>query len=415
MWSKDEIEFLIQNYSTNSNVDLMSKLDKSVGVFNAQVLKLGLKKDANYIKLLNKKRVLDKLKEAAWSKKDIDILISNLDSMNNSELATLLNRSSNSIVSMCGRLGIKRIGKYNKEFIEKECMKYITKSELKISDPNLYHWLYKNGKMKDLSTHMLNISYSTPQLILSHVMKELTKIPFNYNDRIAIKPYEIDIYFPAQKFGIEYDGSYYHDKGASFKKDLCIKNNITLIVIDDSDISTTRGFDSYLNNIKKKIVENLNIINEKLDLNLLETDVFELVVDKSQIFKGLFDLSHIKQICDKYDNYSIFLKEQRKVYNKLYYLGLLDDYTSHMKVEKIKESLKYIIESKNYYKVGDIVLIEYWYNGMICPTKIIDIAGRTYTVSHNIKESKIFNAPDEKLKTLNIIDIYRTSNRSNTD
>lgn len=415
MWSKDEIEFLIQNYSTNSNADLMSKLDKSVGVFNAQVLKLGLKKNIEYIKLINKKRVLDKLKEEAWSKKDIDILVSNLDSMNNSELATLLNRSSNSIVSMCGRLGIKRIGKYNKEFIEKECMKYITKSELKISDPNLYHWLYKNGKMKDLSTHMLNISYSTPQLILSHVMKELTKIPFNYNDRIAIKPYEIDIYFPAQKFGIEYDGSYYHDEGASFKKDLCIKNNITLIVIDDRDISTTRGFDSYLNNIKKKIVENLNIINEKLDLNLLETDVFELVVDKSQIFKGLFDLSNIKQICDKYDNYSIFLKEQRKVYNKLYYLGLLEDYTSHMKVEKIKESLKYIIESKNYYKVGDIVLIEYWYNGMICPTKIIDITGRTYTVSHNIKESKIFNAPDEKLKTSNIIDIYRTSNRSNAD
>jgi S1-C subfamily serine protease len=49
---------------------------------------------------------------------------------------------------MCISLGIRRDEKYNKKFLEEECLKYITKQELRISDPNLYHWLYKNGKLK---------------------------------------------------------------------------------------------------------------------------------------------------------------------------------------------------------------------------------------------------------------------------
>ena len=78
--------------------------------------------------------------------------------------------------------------------------------------------------------------------------------------------------------------------------------------------------------------------------------------------------------------------------------------------------MKLILEFNSFrYSVGDLVLIEYWYNDMIAPVKIVSKKGGYVTVSHNIKESKIFNAPDEKLKTLNIIDIYRTSNRSNTD
>ena len=32
----------------------------------------------------------------------------------------------------------------------------------------------------------------------------------------------------------------------------------------------------------------------------------------------------------------------------------------------------YLKEYKNYYKEGDIVLIEYWYNSMITPVKILE-------------------------------------------
>jgi hypothetical protein len=70
--------------------------------------------------------------------------------------------------------------------------------------------------------------------------------------------------------------------------------------------------------------------------------------------------------------------------------------------------MQFIVEFKSFYKVGDVVLIEYWYNDMITPVSIIEqTSPRTFKVSHNIPQSKIFNAPDEIVKTSDIIDIAR--------
>ena len=70
--------------------------------------------------------------------------------------------------------------------------------------------------------------------------------------------------------------------------------------------------------------------------------------------------------------------------------------------------MKYILEKNNFYNIGDIIYIEYWYkptgkDRFITPVKILEIKGRKYTISHNIKESKIQNAPDEKIKASKII------------
>ena len=70
--------------------------------------------------------------------------------------------------------------------------------------------------------------------------------------------------------------------------------------------------------------------------------------------------------------------------------------------------MQFIVEFKSFYKVGDIVLIEYWYNDMITPVKIVEqISSRSFKISHNIPNSKIFNAPDEIIKTSDIIDVAR--------
>lgn len=70
--------------------------------------------------------------------------------------------------------------------------------------------------------------------------------------------------------------------------------------------------------------------------------------------------------------------------------------------------MKHLYEYKSYFKEGDIVLIEYWYNDMITPVKILEkVSSRKIKVSHNITESKIFNAPDEIIKTSDIIDNAR--------
>ena len=70
--------------------------------------------------------------------------------------------------------------------------------------------------------------------------------------------------------------------------------------------------------------------------------------------------------------------------------------------------MKFIVEFKSFYKVDDIVLIEYWWDDMITPVKILEqISPRTVKISHNIPQSKIQNAPDETIKTSDIIDHSR--------
>lgn len=70
--------------------------------------------------------------------------------------------------------------------------------------------------------------------------------------------------------------------------------------------------------------------------------------------------------------------------------------------------MKFLLEFKSFYNVGETVLVEYWYNDMVTPVKIIEkISKVSYKVSHNVPNSKIFNAPDEIIKSSDIIDFSR--------
>lgn len=69
--------------------------------------------------------------------------------------------------------------------------------------------------------------------------------------------------------------------------------------------------------------------------------------------------------------------------------------------------MEYLIERKNYYSIGDIVIIEYWYKDILTIVKIIDKIGNRYLVSHNLPKSKIFNAPNEIIKSTDIIDKFK--------
>jgi hypothetical protein len=70
--------------------------------------------------------------------------------------------------------------------------------------------------------------------------------------------------------------------------------------------------------------------------------------------------------------------------------------------------MKFLLEFKSFYKEGDTVLIEYWYNDMVTPVKIVEkISKVSYKVSHNVPNSEIKNAPDEIIKSSDIIDFSR--------
>ena len=72
--------------------------------------------------------------------------------------------------------------------------------------------------------------------------------------------------------------------------------------------------------------------------------------------------------------------------------------------------MKFILEFKSFYNVGDIVLIEYWFNDMITPCQIVEQPSKAkYKVSHNISQSEIKNAPDETIKSSDIIDKLKIS------
>ena len=85
--------------------------------------------------------------------------------------------------------------------------------------------------------------------------------------------------------------------------------------------------------------------------------------------------------------------------------------------------MKFILEYKKWkpsYEVGDVVLVEYWYLDEencskhlykelpLTPVKIIEkLSKLSFKVTHNIPNSKIKNAPDEIIKSVDIIDYHR--------
>jgi len=70
--------------------------------------------------------------------------------------------------------------------------------------------------------------------------------------------------------------------------------------------------------------------------------------------------------------------------------------------------MQYITEYKSFYQVGDVVVLEYWYNDMLTPCIIVEKLSKvSYKVSHNVPHSKIPNAPDEIIRSSDIIDFSR--------
>ena len=69
--------------------------------------------------------------------------------------------------------------------------------------------------------------------------------------------------------------------------------------------------------------------------------------------------------------------------------------------------MDFILEYKSFYNVDDIVVVEYWYNGMLTPVKITERRGSKVVISHNIKQSKIQNAPDELIALNKILDKFK--------
>jgi hypothetical protein len=62
------------------------------------------------------------------------------------------------------------------------------------------------------------------------------------------------------------------------------------------------------------------------------------------------------------------------------------------------------------FKESDKVLVHYWWNHMITPVIILKKEKNRFLISHNIEESKISNAPEQWIKSYEIIDFFKKKN-----
>lgn len=288
-----------------------------------------------------------------WSKDEINYLVENYSNTKNEELSKKLKRSIASISNMAGRLKLKKSKEHkskmislrnksfgrdlNDSFVKKIALKYTNKSEFKSNDPSCYSYANKNGIMDEICSHMLIQSFSKPQLICKFIFDKILGVESSYNNRKIIPPYELDIYYHDLKIAIEYNGKYYHNSmdNTELKKDMCNDLGILLIVLNE----TSR---SYEKDIKKSITDVLPIINKHINKNIKNDVVYNIEVTNN-VYERIYSHETFFRISQKYDTLSDFRTSETRIYAKICKLGLLDKYTSHMKRKTKKwnnESIK---------------------------------------------------------------------------
>jgi hypothetical protein len=274
-----------------------------------------------------------------WTKDEVDYLISNYSDKTNLQISSELKRSLKSVVSKSRKLNLKKskihrfkmIGIRNKktardlsfEALRDIASSYKSRGEFQLRDASAYTTARTAGILDQICSHMIKHSYSIPQMILSEILKKIIGFDFTYNDKTIITPYEIDIFYYNLNLAFEYDGRGWHTKHLVDKNKLCLDKNITLITI----VENSRR---YIDDIKSQIIDNIDIINNNSGLDLKDVDIKVVEIDYDGLFSEILDEKEIKKVCDRYSHFSEFIKNNKNLYYKLQNLKLLNKFTSHM-------------------------------------------------------------------------------------
>src|ERR1035437_2120552 len=189
-----------------------------------------------------------------WTEKDERFLIDNYHYMSNEEISKILNRTCDSLRHKAKIMGLKKsqeyLDSYKKSPIKKYnynhftyddlkniAIKYKTKSEFFQSNRTAYYKAKKIGIFSDICSHMIDQSFSAPQLSMKCILDKLLNENGDYNSRKIIPPYEIDLYYKDFKLAFEYDGNFWHNgnKNDDIKNSICKSRGITLIRILEID------------------------------------------------------------------------------------------------------------------------------------------------------------------------------------
>lgn len=290
-----------------------------------------------------------------------DWLVENYRKFKKNDIIKMFNISAYKLKSIARKLNLTdkvradRIAIRNKKMgrdlsydkLKEIALKYRTRAEFQLLDNSAYTTSRRMGILDDICAHMIKLSYSIPQLILSYILKNLLGEHI-YNDRVIIKPYEIDIYYPEYNLGFEYDGLGWHlNKDDSDKYMLISNKNIIVIKI----VENSRKYEE---DIKSQLILYINVINEITNKNISESDINNILIDYSVIFSEIIDDNELKLILLKYNTYSEFRKNNINLYNKLSRLKMLN------KIELSKQKTfwshdKLIDEISKYSKLSDFI------------------------------------------------------------
>lgn len=163
----------------------------------------------------------------------------------------------------------KRLGRdVTPELIKQEALKYHSKREFYDRDPSLYSTANRMGIMDDVTKHMVNFSFSIPQIITRQITEYIFKQKCEYNTRRVIAPYELDVYFPDLKIAFEYDGKGWHKDDVVDKRVLCINLDIQLFTISERHRK-------YEEDIKTQLIENLDKINSWCKTSITKQEILD--------------------------------------------------------------------------------------------------------------------------------------------
>jgi len=309
MWTKTEINHLIDLYPTNKNVNIANILNKSTSSVENKAYRLSLKKDIKYLK------------------DSKSLLLTNFNKKNGRDLTDAL--------------------------LAENALKYKTRSDFQRGDASAYATARIRGVLNDICRHMVMNSFSLPQLILRDIMDGLLNLKGQYNTRSVIKPYEIDIYYPTIKLGFEYQGRYWHlsNKRDNIKNKLLTDMGINIVYIFENN-------KKYAEDIKLQIINNLPIINKTANILLTNKDVLNYTI--GDVYSTIYHKKDLINVAKSYATFKEFIVSERKVYVKLHRLKLIDIATSHMKDRLRRRNITEVTEIiKQYKTIHDLIKFDW--------------------------------------------------------
>lgn len=263
----------------------------------------------------------------------------------NKELSDKYNISSSTLVSLARHYSLKKdtslVGReLTLDTLKEIALKFNTKKEFSHKDPSAYATANKMGIIEEVTSHMVNISFSVPQIILRQITEKIFDQECEYNTRKVIKPYEIDVYYPKLKLGFEYDGKGWHEGDESDKESMCEKKGIKLITLRERSRN-------YLEDIQTYLIENLEDINTHTKKGITISDIlsFNDPID----FPKLFTDEELKILRE--NEVSYLRKHHDNLYQK--YKKYNPDNLDFNKFKYTEESI--IEEIKKYNSEGELL------------------------------------------------------------